>query len=229
MAALVLVAYMVPAPAFGGQVGIARLALESLTRPGTLVLCLAFFGYAAQWSSIMIWLPTFAIDERGATAATAAFLTAGMVAINIPGNLAGAWVMGRGFSRSAMIVFAATTQAICGVGIFSDQLPDSMRYASCLLFSGVGGLLPMAVLSGVPVHAKSQAHMGTANGMVMQSSQVAQFIGPLIVVWLAVRFGWTASLAPMLGFAACSVVGGVALGRIERESRRRPAAPAAPR
>lgn len=224
-AAWVLVARVVPAPAFGGEVRIGRLAVESLVRPGSLLLCLAFFGYAAQWASIMIWLPTYAVDERGASATLAALLTTAMVAINIPGNLAGGWMMGRGFSRSALIVFASTMQALCCLGVFTDSLPDSVRYASCLLFSLIGGLLPMAVLSGVPVHARSPAHIGTANGMVMQVSQVAQFIGPMVVAGIAMRSGWTASLAPMLAFAACSIAAGVAIGRIERTRRQRPAVP----
>lgn len=217
-AAFVLLARSVPAPKFGGRLRIGRLALESLSRRGSLWLCLAFFGYAAQWASIMVWLPTFAVDERGASNTLAALLTTGMVAVNIPGNLAGGWLMRRGMSRSAMIVFAAGMQAVSCVGVFLDVLPDAGRYAACLAFSLFGGLLPMAVFSGVAVHAKSHAHIGTANGMVMQVSQFAQFFGPLAVAWLAARHGWSVSLAPMLVFAACSIAAGLAIGRLERSA-----------
>ena len=217
----VLVLRMVPAPAFGGSVRIGRLAIESLGRPASLLLCLAFFGYAAQWASIMVWLPTFAIDERGASTTVAALLTTGMVAINIPGNLAGGWVMRLGMSRSGMILFAACAQALGCVGVFLDVLPDWGRYASCLAFSMFGGLLPMAVFSGIPIHARSHAHIGTTNGMVMQVSQFAQFFGPLAVAWLAARFGWSASLAPMLAFAACSAAAGLGLSRLERRDASR--------
>lgn len=215
---LALVARSVPAPAFSGSVRIGRLALESLGRPASLLLCAAFFGYAAQWASIMVWLPTFAIDERGASATAAALLTTGMVAINIPGNLAGGWVMRR-MSRSAMIVFAACAQALGCAGVFAEGLPDALRYAACLAFSLFGGLLPMAVFSGITVHAKSPAHIGTTNGMVMQASQFAQFLGPLAVAWIAARQGWSAALGPMLAFAACSIAAGLAIGRLERRAR----------
>lgn len=221
LAVLLLVARFVPAPRFGGQVRIRQLAVESLTRPGSLFLCLAFFGYAAQWASIMIWLPTYAVGERGASAALAALLTTGMVAVNIPGNLAGGWIMGRGVSRATMIIVAAAAQAAFGIGVFAEALPDAVRYGCCLGFSMVGGLLPVAVMSGVPVHALSHSHIGTANGMVMQTSQFAQFVGPLAVAWLAARLGWSASLAPMLAFAACSIAAGIAVGRIERAPRAR--------
>jgi len=214
--AMVLLVRQVPAPQFSGSVKLARLAMESVGRPGSLLLCLAFFGYAAQWASIMVWLPTFAVDERGASSTLAAILTTGMVAINVPGNLAGGWLMRRGISRSAMIIFAASAQAVSCVGVFLDVLPDTGRYIACLTFSLFGGLLPMAVFSGIAVHARSNAHIGTANGMVMQVSQLAQFSGPLAVAWLAAQQGWSASLAPMLAFAACSIVAGLAIGPLER-------------
>lgn len=213
--AFVLVALYVPAPAFGGGVRIGRLAAESLKHKGALALCCVFLGYTAQWATIMIWLPTYAVDQRGASPAVAALLTVGMVAINIPGNLLGAWVMARGWSRSAMIVFASVVQAVTCGGVFLDVLPDALRYASCLVFSLVGGLIPMAVLSGVAVQARSREHIGTTNGMVMQISQLGQFVAPLVVVAIAARHGWQASLPVMLAFGVCAIAGGIAIGRIE--------------
>jgi len=213
-AAFVLVARCVPAPAFGGSVPMGRLAIESLLHRGALALCCVFLGYTAQWATIMIWLPTYAV-ERGATPAVAALLTVGMVGINIPGNLLGSWVMARGHSRAAMIVFASLVQAASCALVFLEALPDVLRYGACLVFSFVGGLIPMAVLSGVAVHARTREHIGTTNGMVMQISQIGQFAAPLIVAAIATRAGWQASLPVMLAFAACAIAGGVAIGRIE--------------
>ncbi len=214
-ACFVLVLRNVPAVAAHARVGFARLALESLAQPGSLLLCAAFIGYTAQWASVLVWLPTFAIDERGASIEVAALLTAGMVAINVPGNLLGGPLMGRGVSRARLIVFATCVQALSGVGIFLDVLPDAGRYASCLSFSFFGGLIPMAIMSGIPLHARSPAHIGTTNGMVMQVAQIGQFFGPMLVAWLATRFTWTASLGAMLCFAAITLCAGFALGRVE--------------
>src|SRR6185503_5209143 len=80
----VLLARRVPAPSFGGRVSSLALLTESLTRPGTLALCLVFVCYVGQWVSVMTWLPTFVVDERGASATKAALLAAAFVAINIP-------------------------------------------------------------------------------------------------------------------------------------------------
>ncbi len=215
VACIVLVLRAVPTVAPQARVGFARLARESLTAPGSLLLCLAFIGYAAQWASVLVWLPTFAIDERGASTELAALLTAGMVAVNVPGNLLGGPLMARGVSRARLIVFGACVQALSGAGIFLDLLPDAARYASCLSFSFFGGLIPMAVMSGIPVHARSPAHIGTTNGMVMQVSQIGQFFGPMLVAWLATRLAWSAALGAMLSYAALTLVAGIAIGRVE--------------
>jgi MFS family permease len=219
-ACFVLVLRSLPEGAAQARVGFARLALESLAQRGSLLLCAAFIGYAAQWASVLVWLPTFAIDERGASTELAALLTAGMVAINVPGNLLGGPLMARGVGRAQLIVFASCVQALSAAGIFLDALPDAARYACCLSFSFFGGLIPMAVISGIPVHARTPAHIGTTNGMVMQLSQVGQFFGPMLVAWLATRFAWSASLGAMLGYAALTLCAGMLIGRVEASHRR---------
>jgi len=216
-ACFLLVLRAVPAVAPHARVGFARLARESLAQRGSLLLCLAFIGYAAQWASVLVWLPTFAIDERGASTELAALLTAGMVAVNVPGNLLGGPLVARGVSRARLITFGACVQALSSAGIFLDLLPDAGRYASCLSFSFFGGLIPMAVMSGIAVHARTPAHIGTTNGMVMQVSQIGQFFGPMLVAWLATRFAWSASLGAMLAYAALTLAAGIAIGRVEAQ------------
>ncbi len=199
-----------------GSVDSLRLALESLADPGTLALALMFAFYVAQWTSVMIWLPTFVVDERGGSSATAALLTALMVLINVPGNLAGGWLLARGTRRGPMTIAAFAIMALCAVGMLLDVLPNLPRFLLVLAFSSCAGVIPAAVFSGVPVHARSARHVGTANGLVMQSSQASQFVAPILLAWMASRFGsWSASLWAMLAFAACGAACGFALQVIE--------------
>jgi hypothetical protein len=73
------------------------------------------------------------------------------------------------------------------------------------------------VFSGAPAHARSPQHTGTANGMIMQASHLAQFIVPIVVAWVATRWGsWEASLGVMLALSVVGVAAGLALGRYER-------------
>ena len=209
-----------PPASFGGNPGSLRLLTESVTRPGALALCLAFICYVGQWSSVMTWLPTFAVDERGASAGTAALITAAFVAINIPGNQLGGWLLKRGVPRVAVLAGGALAMGIGSLGLLTAAAPDALRLASALAFSLLGGVIPAAVFAGTTVHAKSPEHIGTMNGMLMQSSHLSQFVLPILFAWLASRSGgWSASLGTMLGLAAAGAVAAFVVGRSERRPR----------
>jgi MFS family permease len=199
-----------------GQVASLRLVVESLAQPGNVLMATLFALYVAQWTSIMIWLPTFLIEEHRLTTAGAALATALYVLINAPGNLAAGWLLSRGVPRGPLIVSGAAVAALCEVGMVSDALPAALRYALVLVFSFCAAVIPASVFSGLPVHARTPQHIGTGNGIVMQASQIGQFLGPLALAWIATRFGgWGASLWVLLAFAAGAALCGVAIGRIE--------------
>ena len=217
LACAVLFARYVPGAPPARRIGSGRLLAESLTRPGVLALCLAFICYTGQWTSLMTWLPTFAVGERGATTAQAALLTAAFVAANIPGNLLGGVLLRRGLSRRAVMVFGAAAMGVTSLGLFWTSAPDALRLTCLLAFSALGGVIPAVIFSGTPVHARSPQHVGTANGMVMQSSHLAQFGLPILVAWIASRLGgWSATLQTMLLLSCIGIGAGLALGRIER-------------
>ena len=211
-----LLARWVPAPSFGGQIGSLALLRESLARPGILLLCVAFICYVGQWISVMTWLPTFVVGERGASQTTASLLTAAFVAVNIPGNLLGGLLLKRRVPRWLVMALGAAFMGITAVGLWS-AVPDSLRFACVLAFSLLGGLVPVCVFSGAPVHAKSAQHVGTANGMVMQASHLSQFVIPIVVAWVATRMGgWSATLGVMLALSSIGVAAGLAISRYER-------------
>lgn len=210
-----LVARHAQTPRYGGVASM-KLALESLAQPGSVALALLFAFYVAQWTSVMIWLPTFLVDERGAAPALASLLTALMVLVNVPGNLGGGWLLSRGVRRGPLILAACAVMAVCDAGMLSPLLPDALRYFLVLAFSMCAGVIPACIFTGVVVHAKTPQHVGTTNGMVMQTSQAGQFFGPIVLAWLASNFGgWGASLWAMLAFAACGALCGYAVLRIE--------------
>jgi MFS family permease len=214
-AVFVLLARCAPATRYGG-VSSLKLALESLSQPASVALALLFAFYVAQWTSVMIWLPTFLVEERGASAGLASLLTAFMVLINVPGNLGGGWLLAHGVRRGPLILAACALMVVTDIAMLSDALPDGLRYASCLIFSMGVGVIPACIFSGVVVHAKTPQHVGTTNGMVMQTSQAGQFFGPIVLAWLASGSGgWGASLWAMLAFAACAAACGYAVLRIE--------------
>ena len=212
-----LAARHAPTPRHGGIASL-RLLAECLAQPGNIALAALFAFYVSQWSSVMIWLPTFLVDERGASPAMASLLTALMVLANAPGNIAGGWLLARGVRRGPMVVVASVIMALCTAGMLGPWLPDAARYLLCLAFSACAGVIPGAIFSGLPVHAKTPQHISTANGLVMQTSQAGQFLGPMALAWLAAHHGgWGATLWAMLAFAAGGALCGFALTRIERD------------
>ena len=213
--ALLLVARFAPTPRYG-EVRSMKLALESLRQPGSVALALLFAFYVAQWTSVMIWLPTFLVDERGASQGVASLLTALMVLVNVPGNVGGGWLLAHGVRRGKLILAAAAVMAVTDVAMLAGALPDALRFLAVLVFSCCAGTIPSAIFSGVVVHAKTPQHIGTTNGMVMQTSQGGQFFGPVVLAWLASNFGgWGASLWAMLAFAVGGALCGYAVLRIE--------------
>jgi len=71
VAAAIALARFSPASKYG-QVSSMRLVAESLMSRGNLAMALLFAFYVAQWTSIMVWLPTFLVDEHRLSAGAAA-------------------------------------------------------------------------------------------------------------------------------------------------------------
>lgn len=193
-----------------------RLLVEALTQPGNLAMSALFLFYTAQWTSVLIWLPTFLVD-RGLSTAIGASAAAAMVLANIPGNLAAGLILARGVPRGTLVVGTAAAAALCEGVMFSEGLPGELRFGAVLAFSMIAGVIPGSIFAGLPVHAPTPQHIATGNGMTLQTSQIGQFLGPMAIAWIATHAGgWSASLWVLLAFAACTAACGYMLGRIEK-------------
>jgi MFS family permease len=175
------------------------------TSAGPLLLASVFAAYALMWLAVMGFLPTLFIENYNVEPDKASFLTALMVGINVPGNLAGGWLLQRGIRRSRLIISAIFIMGICSLGIYSPTLSFNFRYLACLAFSGCGGVIPACLLSGVPMHAPDPRLVGTANGLIVQGSNAGQVIGPpALALIVSSSSGWEG--APFL-LGAVAVLG----------------------
>jgi len=154
-------------------------------------------------------------------------LTAGVVAANVPGNIFGGWLVHRDIRRGTLICGTSLCMLACAFGIFDERLSDALRYGLCLLFTAVGGILPAAAFSGLTAHAPSPRHIGAVNGLLVQGSNLGQFVGPPAIAAAVTAGGdWRAATGIMAVAAVAGVVAGLLLRVIERTPPETRSAPA---
>jgi MFS family permease len=184
--------------------------------PGPLILALIFITYALQWLTIMGFLPTLILETYGFSKAMASILTAGMVAVNIFGNLAAGRLLERGIKRWKLITFAFMVMGLCAVAVYRPNASFIMTYTGCLIFSIVGGLVPASILGAVPEYAPSSRLIATTNGLVIQGGQTGQVMGPPILAWLVSQTGsWSCGSWFLGGVALVGVVLSICLARLK--------------
>ncbi|WP_428609207.1 CynX/NimT family MFS transporter [Sedimenticola sp.] len=179
----------------------------TLAAPGPWLLSIAFSFYTLQWISLMAWLPSFLVEQRGLSLQMTGLLTALVVAANIPGNLAVGWLLRRGVARWAALMISGFGLALTALGLFNDGFADPIRFLLCLAFSFFGGMTPGAALSGAPTVAPTRGQIGTVNGMMVQGSHLGQLLGPPALAALATYTGgWQETRWLMLAGAGGIVI-----------------------
>ena len=227
MAALTLVWVLVmligtrapPAPAHDAPppTSWARNVRLTLSRPGPWLLAASFALYTVAFTSLFSWLPTFLVEQRGLGIGAAATLTAFVVAINAPGNLLAGWLLRHGWSHWSLLALSGAIMGVTLLGIFATTLPDGLRYALCLGFSGFGGMLPTAALAAAPTFAPSPAQVGTMNGVLVQGANTGMFFGPPAIAAVVAATGqWESVVWVMVAASAAIVVLAFAVRRIEQ-------------
>jgi MFS family permease len=188
-----------------------------LKRPAMWWMALCFACYTFQFNAIMNWLPTFLTGERNSSLNLASNLTAAMVGINIFGNLLGGWLMKKGLSRGACVSLGGALMGIFAVGTFATSLPDGLRFVCCLAFSMGGGVIPGSVMSATTLHAETPAQIGTVQGMIIQGSNIGQFLAaPFVAYVVGPEGNWNNILYLLESAAVTAFIGGRVIGAYER-------------
>ena len=156
---------------------------------GPWLISICFMTYTFQWFAVMVWLPTFTIEERGFSLTLAAGLAAAAVIINIFGNLTGAWLIHRGVPRWILISIGTGAMGLSSLFIFPQIFSDTVRFGLVLAFSFLGAFQPSAILASVPIHSPTKAQLGSTNGIVYQGSQIGNLLGPPVVAWFVTYTG----------------------------------------
>ena len=180
--------------------------------PTTWLLGGMFLLYAASFMSVFGFLPTMLIEESGLALGTASAMTAIAVLANVPGNIAGGYLLRHGARRWALIVIAFFLLSLSAFVVFASELPLTIRYTAALLYAATGGLLPASIMSALPAYAARQDLVSTISGFVMQGTNLGQFLGPLLLAAVVSAKGWAA--APY--YVAATALFGILLALIFR-------------
>lgn len=188
------------------------------TSIGPILLALSLSAFALQWLAVMGFLPTLLIDDYGLSAGKASILTGIMVGVCAPGNLLGGLLLQKGIRRWQLIALSNLVMGCCSLAVYETSIPFFVRYVACLAFSGIGGFLPAAVLSGAPVHAPREELVATTNGLIMQGAQLGQVLGPPILALIVSTLGgWQAAPALLIPAAGLGILLSFVLAALERK------------
>ena len=180
---------------------------SSLSQPVPWMLGAAFGMYTIQFHAVMVWLPTYLLGTRGASGAQAALLTAGFVAVNVLGSVIGGLMLHRGWRRGHIIGGCFMLTSLLFIGMFTESLPDWLRYALMLSYSVACGPIAASALSGGAKYARTPAEAGAIQGLIVQLTNIGIFAGPpLSATVVTLAGGWHAVLWLILGAAVVGLL-----------------------
>lgn len=180
----------------------ALLSIISARQP--LLLALIFTTYNLQFFAVMAFLPIFLMQRIGLTLVAAGGVSAAVIAVNILGNLFAGVLLSRGLRARTLLAITSTLMGLAGASVFLSATPNSMLVPLCLLFSGIGGMLPATILAATPAAAPEATLIPLSLGLVMQGIYLGQVIGPIVLSTLVAYAGWT---APSVLVLAAAVLG----------------------
>jgi CP family cyanate transporter-like MFS transporter len=205
---------------------------QTLGALGPWLLALTFGVYAAQWLTVVGFLPS-AYAQAGVSVQWAGLLTAGVALINIVGNVGAGrllqahvparTVLGTGFGVMAVSACVAFADWPHWLAVESATAIGVSRYLAVLLFSTVGGVIPGTLFALSVRLAPSERTVGATVGWMQQGSSAGQVLLPPLAGWLAQRVGgwhWTWALT-----GACALAGLVLTWAIGRQLHRQVSRP----
>ncbi|HET8725870.1 MAG TPA: MFS transporter, partial [Alphaproteobacteria bacterium] len=203
-----------PATARGRS--IAEDVRRTLASGGPWLLAVLFAAFTAAYFAVFGFLPSILTDRLAVAPETGGLLTAVAVAANASGNIGCGLLLTRGVRRTNILLIGFGVMALCGFGILAEGVPGAAAYALCVVFSAVGGLVPVALIDAAPRHAPRPDLVGATVGFLMQGNNVGLTLGPAAAGALAAASGW-----PMVS-SLVAVIAAVA-GLLTLALRTRPA------
>jgi DHA1 family inner membrane transport protein len=183
------------------------------------LIAASFAIYSLQFFALFSFLPVLLIERMGVSVGTAGLLSAVACCANIIGNLAAGVLLERGVARWVLVAAASAVMGLAALGIFLPVLGEMPTFVLCLVFSGVGGVLPATLIGTSATVAPSPRLVPMAVGLLMLGSNLGQMVGPVIVGGAVDALGWSAAAAIV---AMAGVLGVLLAFGLRRAMRHKP-------
>ena len=195
-----------------GAMGLLREVGSVATNRRLLLLTVINIGVMAIVVGILAWTPPFLHDQRGASLAVAAYLTAGVGVAQILGNITGAAAMAR-WGKPAVLLTGMVVMLVATALV--PLVPGFVPVVACVV---VAGFLTMvlfpAIIGSVPDIVRRRSQVGAASGFLNLTNLLGTLFAPWIFGVLLDSYGTTTGhggyLAGYLWLAAFPFVGSVA-------------------
>lgn len=200
---------------------------QTLRAPGPWLVAAAFAVYAAQWLSMVGFLPSI-YAQAGLAPAWAGLATAVAAGINMVGTVGAGRLLQRGVTPQRLLQTGYGVMGAASVLMYAPVWPAGWLaaagpFVAVLVFSSVGGLIPGTLFAQAVRVAPSAGTVSTTVGWMQQWSSLGQFVGPPLVAWVATGAGnWSLSWVVMCLFGAVGLLIARALGQLH--ARRQAAA-----
>ncbi|NBB82457.1 MAG: MFS transporter [Alphaproteobacteria bacterium] len=205
-----------PAPLTDRQSWIAALVTAPLaiySHPKPVLLAYAFAAYCISAFAFLGLLPTFLTERIGLSLALAATITSAVALAALVGIFGAGVLMRRGVRFTTILTASFVGLAVIGPALYWVALPVPVVVAGCLAFQACAGL---AVFAAVPETAPADDRIGLTNGLLAQTGNLGNLVGPPAMAWLIVTLAWEAAPIQILAASAVGIGLVALLARLHR-------------
>jgi hypothetical membrane protein len=168
-------------------------ARRRLVIPGWRIwaLTLAFGCWASFAVGTIALLPTFLVDQVGASARVAGTVGGLSAFISVLGVALAAWLRHRRAHTGVWMVAAIVLPALMLFGVFHEGVGILQVTLLMMVLNTISGVYSGLAFALLPVLARTDAEMAVANGLTLQLGATGSLIGPPLFAACVEQWGWS--------------------------------------
>jgi len=156
-------------------------------------LTLAFGCWASFAVGIIALLPTFLVEQAGASARVAGLVGGVSAFISVLGVALSAWLRHHGARTGVWMTLAIVLPALMLFGVFRDSAGILQVAVLMLVLNTISGVYSGLAFALLPVLARSDGEMAVANGLTLQLGATGSLLGPPLFAACVEQWGWSSA------------------------------------